>query len=294
MTHEGRDGYRGGAGGRRVVTMTALLERPPRTAPTIVFGPNWFASVMGTGILATAAAALPVHVPGLRILATLGWALAAALLAVLVVAAVRHARTYADDPVLSQFWGAPPMALMTVGAGTLLVGRDWLGEPVAVAVDLVLWTVGTVLGLAVAVAVPYRMMTRHRAGPDAAFGGWLMPVVSPMVSAAGGALLVPHVAARAELLLACYAMFGVSLFAAILVIGQIWGRADAARRRSRPAGADAVDRARPARPVGHRRTPARACRAGGAARAVRERRPACRGALRRTHAGFRPVLGGAG
>ncbi|GID92499.1 TDT family transporter [Amorphoplanes digitatis] len=204
--------------------MTALLERPPRTAPTIVFGPNWFASVMGTGILATAAAALPVHVPGLRILATLGWALAAALLAVLVVAAVRHARTYADDPVLSQFWGAPPMALMTVGAGTLLVGRDWLGEPVAVAVDLVLWTVGTVLGLAVAVAVPYRMMTRHRAGPDAAFGGWLMPVVSPMVSAAGGALLVPHVAARAELLLACYAMFGVSLFAAILVIGQIWGR----------------------------------------------------------------------
>src|SRR5690349_9299283 len=29
-------------------------------------GPNWFASVMGTGIVATAAASLPVHVPGLR------------------------------------------------------------------------------------------------------------------------------------------------------------------------------------------------------------------------------------
>lgn len=205
--------------------MTTLLERPARTAaPTIVFGPNWFASVMGTGILATAAVSLPVRVPGLHTVATLAWVLAACLLVVLVVAALRHATTYADDPVMAQFWGAPPMALMTVGAGTLLIGRDWLGEPAAVAVDLVLWTVGTVLGLIVAVAVPYRMMTRHRVGPDAAFGGWLMPVVSPMVSAAGGALLVPHVPAPAELLLACYAMFGISLFAAVLVIGQLWGR----------------------------------------------------------------------
>jgi tellurite resistance protein TehA-like permease len=30
------------------------------------FGPNWFASVMGTGIVATAGVTLPVHVPGLR------------------------------------------------------------------------------------------------------------------------------------------------------------------------------------------------------------------------------------
>jgi len=36
------------------------------------------------------------------------------------------------------------------------------------------------------------MFTRLRAAPDAAFGGWLMPVVPPMVSAATGALLVPH------------------------------------------------------------------------------------------------------
>ncbi len=29
------------------------------------FGPNWFASVMGTGIVATAGATLPIRVPGL-------------------------------------------------------------------------------------------------------------------------------------------------------------------------------------------------------------------------------------
>ena len=38
------------------------------------------------------------------------------------------------------------------------------------------------------------MFTRYRVEADAAFGGWLMPVVPPMVSAATGALLIPHMA----------------------------------------------------------------------------------------------------
>ena len=40
-----------------------------------------------------------------------------------------------------------------------------------------------------------------------------MPIVPPMVSAATGALLIPHVASaqgRLTLLLGCYAMFGIS------------------------------------------------------------------------------------
>ena len=64
-------------------------------------------------------------------------------------------------------------------------------------------------------------------GPDAAFGGWLMPVVPPMVSAATGALLIPHLPpgqGRETLLLACYAMFGISLIASVIIIPQIWGR----------------------------------------------------------------------
>jgi len=66
-----------------------------------------------------------------------------------------------------------------------------------------------------------------QAAPDAAFGGWLMPVVPPMVSAATGALLVPHLPAgqlRLTLLLACYAMFGLSLIASLVVITQLWRR----------------------------------------------------------------------
>jgi tellurite resistance protein TehA-like permease len=217
MTPEAGGGYRAARNHRTVKIMTVLLHRPA----AVLIGPNWFATVMGTGIVATAAASLPLPVPGLRPLATTIWALAAVLLVVLVGAAVRHRHTYAGDAVSEQFWGAPPMALVTVGAGTLLLGRDWVGEPVAVAVDLVLWTAGTLLGLAVAVVIPYRLRTRHRPGPGTAFGGRLMPVVAPMVSAATGALLVPHVPAPAVLLVTCYALAAGSLVAAVLVGAQI-------------------------------------------------------------------------
>ncbi|BBA98906.1 putative C4-dicarboxylate transporter/malic acid transport protein [Actinacidiphila reveromycinica] len=197
-------------------------------------GPNWYASVMGTGITANAAATLPVHAPGLRTAATAVWALAAFLLTALSAAWAVHwtrhraqARAHAHHPVAAYFWGAPAMALLTVGAGTLSLGQDWIGARPALVVDVVLWSAGTALGLVTAVWIPYRVMTGAGAAADAAFGGWLMPVVPPMVSAATGAALVPHVApgqGRLTLLLGCYAMFGISLFASVVIITQVWAR----------------------------------------------------------------------
>ncbi|MGW2777996.1 TDT family transporter [Streptomyces olivaceoviridis] len=197
-------------------------------------GPNWYASVMGTGIVANAAALLPFHVAGLRAFATGVWALASAILVVLTAAWAVHwtlhrdvARRHAHNAVMAHFWGAPAMALMTVGAGTLSLGGSWIGSGAAVRVDSVLWAAGTLLGLITSVWIPYLAMTEHEVREDSAFGGWLMPVVPPMVSAATGAALVPHVPAgqeRLTLLLACYAMFGISLFTSIVIITQLWGR----------------------------------------------------------------------
>lgn len=231
--------------------MTAVLEdltaptpvRPRRRLlrdldhPRQVFShitPNWFASIMGTGIVANAAATLPLQFPGLRAGATVVWALASVLLIALTAATVVHwftnraaARSHHLNPVMAHFYGAPPMALLTVGAGTILLGRDVLGLPLAVGIDAVLWSAGTILGLASAIAIPYLTFTRLDVRPDSAFGGWLMPVVPPMVSAATGALLLPYVPAgqpRLTLLLACYAMFGLSLIASLVVITLVWSR----------------------------------------------------------------------
>ncbi len=200
-----------------------MIDRVLRTLT-----PNWFASVMGTGIVANALILVPIDVPGRRSIALVFWLLAAAWLAVLVVVSLaqpRAARRYAADPAMAPFYGAPAMALMTVGAGALLVGQDLIGEALAVRVDAALWTAGTLMGLFVAAWVPYRMFTRHALRLEDAFAGWLMPVVPPMVSAATGAALVAHLPAgeaQATLLYACYALFGLSLFAALIVIAIVW------------------------------------------------------------------------
>ena len=198
------------------------------------FGPNWFASVMGTGIVATAGATLPVHVPGLHVFSQIVWVIAAALLVVLVVAVtaqwIRHptvARSHSQNPQMAHFYGAAPMALLTVGSGAILIGKDLIGERLAVDLDWVLWTAGTAGGLFTAATIPFLMFTQHNVGPDAAFGGWLMPIVPPMVSAAAGALLIPHMqpgTGRTTMLYGCYAMFGLSLFAALIIISMIWSR----------------------------------------------------------------------
>lgn len=63
--------------------------------------------------------------------------------------------------------------------------------------------------------------------PDSAFGGWLMPVVPPMLSAAIGAMLVPYApegVSRETLFYCCYAMFGLSLVCAMIIVSMIWSR----------------------------------------------------------------------
>ncbi|GAA2549972.1 TDT family transporter [Mycolicibacterium diernhoferi] len=198
------------------------------------FGPNWFSSVMGTGIIAVAGATLPLQPPGLRVFTEIVWVAAAALLVVLIVAVsaqwFRHptvARGHARNPQMAHFYGAAPMALITVGSGTMLVGKDLIGQSLAVDINWVLWSAGTIGGLYTAVSIPYLMFTQLNVGPDAAFGGWLMPVVPPMVSAASGAMLIPHMApgtGRTTMFYGCLAMFGLSLIAALIIITMIWSR----------------------------------------------------------------------
>jgi len=197
-------------------------------------GPNWFASVMGTGIVATAGATLPVHLPGLYTFTRVAWVIAALLLIVLLAVVgghwLRHptvARSHARNPQMAHFYGAAPMALLTVASGALLVGGDLIGERAAVELAWALWVAGTIGGLFTAVSIPFLMFTQHSVGPDAAFGGWLMPVVPPGVAAATGALLIPHMApgvGRQTMFYGCYAMFGLTLVTAFIIISMIWSR----------------------------------------------------------------------
>ena len=132
-----------------------------------------------------------------------------------------------NDPVMSQFFGAPPMAILTIAGGTLLLGHNVMAADLAITIAWTLWIVGTIGGLLTAVIIPFQLFTRHEVRGDAAFGGWLMPIVPPMVSAAIGGMLIPHASSeilQQTLLYGCYAMFGISLISAMIVITLIWSR----------------------------------------------------------------------
>lgn len=217
--------------------------RPMKVAP------NWFTAAMGTGIVANAAVLLPRDAAWLRGLALAAWLAAALLLLRLAAVAFeqwRRARRVRDcagrrvrgagaagagraggDLAMAPFWGAPPMAAMTVGAGALLVGGDLMGQQAALAVASTLWALGTLGGLAASVTVPLWMLRHPERRLDAVFATWLLPVVPPLVSATTGAALIAHLPAghpRLLLLLGCWAMFGASLLAVAATIALVWRR----------------------------------------------------------------------
>ncbi|MEV4511628.1 C4-dicarboxylate ABC transporter [Dactylosporangium sp. NPDC049525] len=169
---------------------------------------NRFAAVMGTGIVANAGVTLPVQLDGQRQAAAVVWAAASALMLLLAI----HPKK-ADTRN-----GALPMAIMTVGAGALLAGRVWIGDAAAVALDAVLWSAGTAIGLATAGAALRRRPAAGPADPTS-----LLPVVPPLVSASTGALLLPHVpdAIRPGLLGACVVLFAAGLPVAACTLARV-------------------------------------------------------------------------
>ncbi|QLE79866.1 C4-dicarboxylate ABC transporter [Francisella sp. Scap27] len=197
-------------------------------------GPNWFASVMGTGIIANAAVGLPFIGKDLTGFATVIWLIAFAMLIFMTI--VKGYQTITkphiikrqfNDPIMSQFFGAPPMAFLTVAGGTLLLGPALFGQDLALDIAWPLFWIGTISGVVTAVIIPYRLFTYNEVHEDAAFGGWLMPVVPPMVSATIGSMFLKYMEngdAQQTLLYGMYACFGLSLVASLIIITLIWSR----------------------------------------------------------------------
>ncbi|WP_299537717.1 TDT family transporter [uncultured Streptomyces sp.] len=226
--------------------MTTLLTPPipaPHAPPGVPgarfpavrhLGPQWYASVMGTAIVAGAGAALPVRVPGLDTFCAVVWLLSAVLLLVLLTARGAHwvhhreqARADLLNPGIAPFYGCLSMALLAVGGASMTAGAPLVGRRAALVTDAVLYSAGALTGLVVAVVVPYLMIVRHRPAPGTATPVWLLPLVAPMVAAALGPLLVAELPAgqgRGALLLACYGMFGLSLLATALVLPLVFAR----------------------------------------------------------------------
>ena len=192
------------------------------------FTPNWFATTMGTGILALALAALPLPLPGRESVAEALWGLAVLLFAASTLLYGARwllffdgARLILAHPVVSMFLGCIPMGLATILNGLLRFGPAHWGEPAVVAVAAPLWLLDAAMALGCGVLIPFLMFTRQRHAVEQMTAVWLLPVVAAEVAAVSGGLLAPHLAApdlQLAVLVASYALWACSVPLALSVL----------------------------------------------------------------------------
>jgi len=241
-------------------------QSPPGAAPTLQTGPavprdrvrdlhpGWFASVMGTAILAVATYLNPGNLTTLRGaahglgagLAVLAYALGAVMTLVYAVRWIRHRGAAMADlhhPVLGAMHATLPGGLLVLAVMTSVVGPELLPAGAVTALIAVLAAVGSVLAVVISVAFA---MTLFVGAPPAASvnGGWFIPPVVTIIIPMALTPLVPHVGpGNARLLLALgYAAYGMGFLLFLLVLGLAPRPSRAAPSAARAARAVAVDR----------------------------------------------------
>ncbi|WP_339490928.1 TDT family transporter [Pseudomonas rhizophila] len=204
------------------------LSHLPRPLEAIrQFTPNWFAVVMGTGVLALALAQWPGDVPGLHLLAEGVWLFNVLLFVLFTglytarwVLFFDEARRIFGHSTVSMFFGTIPMGLATLINGLLVFGLPrWGGRVVLLAETL--WWIDVAMALACGVLIPFLMFTRQEHRIDQMTAVWLLPVVAAEVAAASGGLLAPHLAdahSQLVMLVTSYILWAFSLPVAFSIL----------------------------------------------------------------------------
>jgi len=198
--------------------------------------PGWFASVMGTAILAVATYLNPGNLTALRAaahglgagLAVLAYALGAVLAVAYTVRWVRHRGAALADlhhPVLGAMHATLPGGLLVLAVMTSVVGPDLMPGRAVTVLIAVLALVGSILAVVISVAFA---MTLFVGAPPATSvnGGWFIPPVVTIIIPMALAPLVPHVGpGTARLLVALgYAAYGMGFLLFLLVLGLLHDR----------------------------------------------------------------------
>jgi C4-dicarboxylate transporter/malic acid transport protein len=198
------------SGQQKDFTMTALHLSSsvptirPRAQILRHFTPNWFATTMGTGILAVCLGQFPdmpaVHAAGQALwLANIGlFAVLTCLYAGKWLLHPGAAMRAFDHPVVSMFFGCIPMGLATIVNGFLIFGPPLFGDA-AVTIATHLWWIDAILAVLAGLAIPLVMFTRQAHAIEHMSAVWLLPIVASEVAAASGGLLVPHLTEGAQL-----------------------------------------------------------------------------------------------
>ncbi len=191
------------------------------------FTPNWFAVVMGTGVVALILAHFPFASSSFYRLGMMLWIFNSALFIVFSVLYLarwffypEEAKQILSHPTMSLFLGTIPMALATVLNGFLSYGVPLFGE-LAVLIALKLWYLDVLLAILVGWIVPFCMFSRQQHTLPSMTAMWLLPIVAAEVAASSGGLILnvaPDLPNAVTILWSSYILWGMSVLPAFLIL----------------------------------------------------------------------------
>lgn len=198
------------------------------------FGPNWFTTVMGVGIVAGLTYASPFPIP---FQTEIGVALFGVLNVIFVAAFmfwlfrwIFHTDEALNDfrhPARALFYGAFAMGINVVGNDYFVIGTHLLNSHLAIDISKAVWVAGAIVSIFTVIVVPYLLFTEHDVEQHQALASWLIPAVPPIVAAATGMNLVPYwggAHAQFAMLAFLLAMFGITFFLFIMISALVYAR----------------------------------------------------------------------
>lgn len=156
------------------------------------FTPSWFASVMGTGILAINSMFFSEYVPFLKNVASILFHLNVVLFFALLIPWMlrwlffkEEAIADLEDPVISNFYATIAIAMLVLAADFIVIGKNIvMGE--------IFWFIGTFLTIFFGVMIPYLAFKGGHVKLDHINPAWFIPPVGLIVIPIAGSLIIPQ------------------------------------------------------------------------------------------------------
>jgi len=172
------------------------------------FTPSWFASVMGTGILAMTAWFYSKYLPVLkdagRGLFLFNVVLFFVLLVPWTIRWIKFRKQAMEDlmnPVVANFYPTISVGMLVLSANFIVIGRN-------IRAGEVFWFAGAFLTIFFSILVPYIMFTGKHVTLDHINPAWFIPPVGLIVIPIAGSLLIPEFTGTIQELVILLNFFG--------------------------------------------------------------------------------------
>ncbi len=157
------------------------------------FTPSWFASIMGTGILAITSLFYAQYIPFLKNLAFALFYFNIVFFFILLVPWIlrwlffrKEALKDLEHPITSNFYATIAISMLVLAADFIVVGQN-------ITIGEVFWFIGTFFTILFGILTPFLMFKSEQVKLDHINPAWFIPPVGLIVIPIAGSLIIPHV-----------------------------------------------------------------------------------------------------